>query len=290
MSYVQSGTTRAPKLRRESRMDKTWNDAAAKWLRHRETKWVGYEDRYLKRLDEFLDGMPIADIRRADVVEIRDTMLEEGKKPATVNRYLTVLRSILIKARDDWEWVDKVPKIERLREEERVHFITKAQAKRLCELLPKHLERMVRFTLATGLRSSNVRNLKWSHIDLSRQLMSIPGSEMKNGRDFVTPLNSMAIEVLKSQRDLHEDFVFVYRGKPVKQCNTRAFRDACAKAGIQGTRFHDLRHTWASWHVQSGTHTAKLRELGGWSNDQMVQRYAHLGREHLLEEVQATTF
>ena len=81
--------------------------------------------------------------------------------------------------------------------------------------------------------------------------------------------------------------MFVYRGKPVKQCNTRAFRDACAKAGIQGTRFHDLRHTWASWHVQSGTHTAKLRELGGWSNDQMVQRYAHLGREHLLEEVRA---
>ena len=143
MRYLDDCTTRAPMLRRESRMNKTWNDAAAKWLRHRETKWVGYEDRYLKRLNEFLDGMPIADIRRADVVEIRDTMLEEGKKPATVNRYLTVLRSILIKARDDWEWVDKVPKIERLREEERVHFITKAQAKRLCELLPKHLAKSV---------------------------------------------------------------------------------------------------------------------------------------------------
>ena len=54
-------------------------------------------------------------------------------------------------------------------------------------------------------------------------------------------------------------------------------------AGIADFRWHDLRHTWASWHVQSGTPLHALRELGGWSTTQMVQRYAHLSAEHLAE-------
>lgn len=53
------------------------------------------------------------------------------------------------------------------------------------------------------------------------------------------------------------------------------------RAGIENFRWHDLRHTWASWHVQSGTPLNVLQELGGWESVEMVQRYAHLGRSHL---------
>jgi integrase len=52
-------------------------------------------------------------------------------------------------------------------------------------------------------------------------------------------------------------------------------------AGIDNFRWHDLRHTWASWHVQAGTSSQELMELGGWSCMEMVLRYAHLGGEHL---------
>ena len=45
-------------------------------------------------------------------------------------------------------------------------------------------------------------------------------------------------------------------------------------------RWHDLRHTWASWHVQQGTPLAVLQELGGWESSEMVRRYAHFGKEH----------
>ena len=54
-------------------------------------------------------------------------------------------------------------------------------------------------------------------------------------------------------------------------------------AGIADFRRHDLRHTWASWHVQSGTPLHALQELGSWSTTQMVQRYAHLSAQHLAE-------
>ena len=53
------------------------------------------------------------------------------------------------------------------------------------------------------------------------------------------------------------------------------------RAGIEDFRWHDLRHTWASWHVQNGTPLFALQELGGWESPEMVRRYAHLSAEHL---------
>jgi len=58
-----------------------------------------------------------------------------------------------------------------------------------------------------------------------------------------------------------------------------AWQKACRRAGLDGLRFHDLRHTWASWHVQAGTPLPQ--QLGGWASYQMVLRYAHLGRDHI---------
>lgn len=276
-------------------MQKTLGRAVDRWLKIRERKcknpkWVGYDRTYTAFfLEKLGEDTLLSDIRRSDIADIRDEMLEE-RCPATVNRYMTTLRSILNMARDDWEWIDRVPKIERLEEKARQNFITREQARTLIELLPEHLAAMVRFVLATGLRSANVRNLRWDQVDIRQKYLEIPGEEMKNGRVFSAPLNSTAIEVLLGQYGKHQEYVFPYKGKPVSQCNTRAFREACRRAGIPGTRFHDLRHSWASWHIQAGTHTAKLRELGGWSDDKMVQRYAHLNRRHLEEDVEVTAF
>ena len=58
-------------------------------------------------------------------------------------------------------------------------------------------------------------------------------------------------------------------------------RSALERAGIEDFRWHDLRHTWASWHVQNGTPLFALQELGGWETEKMVRRYAHLAAEHL---------
>lgn len=76
--------------------------------------------------------------------------------------------------------------------------------------------------------------------------------------------------------------VFIHEGKPVARCSTTAWKLALARAGIERTfRWHDLRHTWASWHVQQGTPLRELMELGGWASYEMVLRCAHLGAYRL---------
>lgn len=86
--------------------------------------------------------------------------------------------------------------------------------------------------------------------------------------------------MIRDQIGKHDAHVFTYQGNPIRQLNTRAWRKALKKAGIEDFRWHDLRHTWASWHVQQGTPLAVLQELGGWESSEMVRRYAHLGNQH----------
>ena len=85
-----------------------------------------------------------------------------------------------------------------------------------------------------------------------------------------------------STRRAHASAVFTYGGKPVTRANNHAWRKALVRAGISNFRWHDLRHTWASWHIQQGTPLNVLQELGGWSDPQMVRRYAHWSVEHLV--------
>jgi len=60
-----------------------------------------------------------------------------------------------------------------------------------------------------------------------------------------------------------------------------AWHNAIRKAGLEDFRFHDLRHTWASWHRQAGTSCDELKDLGGWKSRVMVDRYAKFATEHL---------
>ena len=97
------------------------------------------------------------------------------------------------------------------------------------------------------------------------------------------PLNDEALEVLQRRQVLHVVNVFTYRGAPVQRTSTKAWYAALKRVNIENFRWHDLRHTWASWHVQSGTSLQELQELGGWSSFEMVLRYAHLNADNLTQ-------
>ena len=150
------------------------------------------------------------------------------------------------------------------------------------ENLP-YMQHLVIFSLATGLRQANVLNLKWEQIDLRRQVAWIYPDQAKAGKAIGVPLNQTAMQVLMD-RPRVSDYVFTHSGGgKVKAISNRVWREALDKAGITDFRWHDLRHTWASWLVQQGTPLAALKEMGGWESVEMVQRYAHLAPEHLSQ-------
>lgn len=90
---------------------RTWKEAVIRWLLETSDKTTHKEDKSkLTWLDTYLGELYLDEINRDEVDNIRAIKLKEASK-STVNRYLAVIRSILIRARDEWEWIEKAPRI-----------------------------------------------------------------------------------------------------------------------------------------------------------------------------------
>ena len=181
----------------------------------------------------------------------------------------------------EWQWIDSIPKVRLLPGEvERDRWLTREEADRLIACCAPHLAAMVRFALATGCRAREIAGLEWNRVDLKRKTAWL--DHTKNGTPRGVPLNHDAISVLEGERGKHPEFCFTYRGNPVRwELTNTAWKTATAKAGLTDVRFHDLRHTWASWHRQAGTSCDELKDLGGWKSRVMVDRYAKFATENL---------
>lgn len=261
---------------------RSWKEAVVKWLAETSEKATHLEDKSkLAWLDSFLGNLMLDDINLDCIDRIRTAKLEEASK-STVNRYLALIRSILIRARDEWEWIEKAPKIRLFKENNiRERSLTIEQAKVLLNELPAHQRSTVLFALTTGLRLSNVVKLEWAQVNLDLKHAWIKGKDSKNRRPIAIPLNDVAIEVLKQQLGKHSERVFTYQGKPFSAANTKAWKNALQRSGIEDFRWHDLRHTWATWQRQAGTPTHELQRLGAWKTASMVERYAHVAPDNL---------
>lgn len=265
----------------------TWNEACLLWLKEKKHKRSISDDAAkIEWMAPRIGNMAVKDISREDVLALIDEKLEEGVTEATANRYLSLIGAILNKCEREWGWIDRAPRLPRQKEPtRRIRWLTREEADRLLAQLPAHLSAVAEFALMTGLRQSNVLNLRWEQIDLARKCAWIHGDEAKGGADIAIPLNKRAMQILFNQQN-DSPHVFLYEGKPLRGVEHRTWKKALDKAGIRDFRFHDLRHTWASWHVQSGTSMQTLMELGGWKSLDMVLRYAHLSSEHLRKDVE----
>ncbi|MBI3095543.1 MAG: site-specific integrase [Rhodocyclales bacterium] len=263
---------------------RSWRESVVRWLEETSEKATHKEDKKkLIWLHHFLGDLSLTDITLDVIDRVRSAKLKEASK-ATTNRYLALVRAILLRARDEWEWVDKVPKIRLFKETTiRERSLTVSQATSLMDQLKEHQREMVLFSLSTGLRQSNVLRLEWEQVNLELRHAWVKGTQSKNRRPISVPLNDVALAVLKRQVGKHPKRVFTYQGKPINSAGTKAWYAALKRAGIEDFRWHDLRHTWATWQRQAGTPTHELQRLGGWRTGAMVERYAHLAPESLAD-------
>ncbi len=261
----------------------TWNEAVVRWLKETSHKASQQDDvLHLRWIDKYFSNFKLNQITRDELEKILEARKAEGVSNSTVNRMLEVVRAILRRAANDWEWIDRAPKVRMLpKAQRRVRWLKPKEARALLAELPSHLHAMALFTLETGLRQRNVTQLEWSQVDLKRSTAWIHPDQAKARKAIPVPLSKRVLTLLHNLKGMHDRYVFTYNGKPVNQPNNSAWRKALHRAGITDFRWHDLRHTWASWHAQRGTPLNVLQELGGWSTAEMVRRYAHLSSEHL---------
>lgn len=264
----------------------TWQEAVTRWLReHSERKGLNAV-RSLLRHTEAWNPQGLEDLRADALAALIQGYRATGVKNSTANNLLTVIHAVLNAAKD-WGWLETVPTLHKWPvAERRLRWLTRDEADRLLAELPAYLKPMVRFSLATGLRQQNVAQLEWNQVDVERRVAWIHADQAKGKRLITVPLNTDAVVVLREQYGHHPRYVFVQDGQPILRPIAAGWYPALKRAGLDGFRWHDLRHTWASWHVQAGTPLLVLKELGGWTSLDLVLRYAHLAPDHLAEHVE----
>lgn len=260
---------------------KTWKEASDYWLEQNADKRSHADDvRYAGFWNDKLTGLTLSQLTREKLETVLDAKAKDASK-STANRYRAYLVSVLNMAVDK-EWLSTTIRVKRYAEPKgKERFLTMEQIGRLLEELPQHQRDMAEFALATGARQSAVKRLRWSEVNLPRRMAWITPENSKSEKAVPLPLNDRAIAVLQRCAGANREFVFTYEGQPVDNVNTAAWTKALARAGLEGTRWHDLRHTWASHHAMNGTPLQALQTMGGWSDPKMVRRYAHFSPESL---------
>lgn len=257
------------------RPKKTFNDACVRWMSERGHKKSISDDQ--DKIAFFLPKIGNILLSQIDRERI-EACLPADVKPATRNRYRAFIRAVMRAAEREWDWLEHAPILRTEQEpRRRVAFLTHDQADVLIAALPEKYRMPVRFALLTGLRRANIFGLTWENVDLDRGVAIVHADEAKAGERIVVPLNAQARELLASIPEPRQGRVW----GDMTRVWANTWESACKRAGVPGFRFHDLRHTWASWHAMAGTPLSVLQELGGWHSPQMVQKYSHLSPEHL---------
>ncbi|HXJ81989.1 MAG TPA: site-specific integrase [Candidatus Methylomirabilis sp.] len=278
----------------------TLADAAARYAQAKARKrTLGEDKKTLKRLMAHFGRETRLDKLTADVVsQYRDQRFAAGSKnrkgedgkprpltAAAVNRELALIRHLLNLAHEEWGALAAVPKVRLEKEPQgRLRWLTPEEATRLLarcrESKNPTLADVVEFCLFTGLRQGEALGLTWDRVDRSRGVVLLEVT--KSGRRREVPLNSAADAVLVRRTPRDGGLVF---GTASWYAFRSYWEKAVTAAKIDDFRFHDLRHTFASWAVQRGATLQEVKDLLGHSSLAMVMRYAHLSPEHLRRAV-----
>lgn len=237
-----------------------------------------------------------------DLARITTKMVEEYKMqrlesvmPSTLNRELNTVKNMLSKA-VEWGYLRESPaKATKWIKTSRgvVRFLSREEADRFLEACNEsqnlHFHAIVLLALNTGMRRGEILRLRWEDVDLRRskiQVVSREEGHTKNYESRTVPMNDLVTAALRKQpRRLDRPYVFCnVNGEPFADVDT-SFATALRKSGLPHFRFHDLRHTFASWLVMGGVDIRTVQELLGHKDIRMTMRYAHLAPDHMRRAV-----
>jgi len=265
-------------------------------------KAIGKQTALLQWWKDEIGVYALADITPALIAECRDklatgiTVRGTQRNPATVVRYLAALSVVLTHAVKEWGWMEDNPMRKVTKPKEscgRVRFLSDDERTRLLKACHEsrnpYLYPVVVLALSTGMRQGEIMGLTWDNVDLNRGRAIL--HETKNEERRAVAITGHALELLKELsrvRRIDSNFLFPSKGNRRKSINLRAPWEAALKeADIQDFRFHDLRHSAASYLAMDGASLAEIAEVLGHKTLQMVKRYAHLSEGHTASAVES---
>jgi integrase len=242
---------------------------------------------YIAKLDPFIGHLPLNKIHGGTLKPFIDFRKKEGVKNHTINQPLVVVRTVLNLAARLWRdesgntWLNTSPLIQLLPKSDarKPYPLSWDEQRLLFKELPDHLAKMCLFKINTGTREGDVCGLRWDfEIDvpeLETSVFLIPGDLVKNREDRLIVLNEYAKSVVDSVRGENTDYVFSYKGKPVKTINNSAWKRARDKAGLKGlARVHDLKHTCGRRLRAAGVSMETIKVLLGHKNGDITAHYS----------------
>lgn len=270
-----------------------------KWLQHNNPSRIRDVKSSFAWWKKELGHCVLADLTKAVINEKIEKLaaskikLKSGKEkplsPARVNRHIAAFSHCCTLATTEWEWFEHHPmdKIKKMKEPRgRVRFLDDDERKRLLAECKESkcpiLYTVVILALSTGARYNEIMCLKWQDVDLNRKAIILHDTKNKERR--VLPLAGHALELVKAHnkvRRIDSDLVFPAPGNPQEPYKLRDSWDrALVRAKVENFRFHDLRHSAASYLAMGGASLAEIAEVLGHKTLAMVKRYAHLSEVH----------
>jgi len=243
----------------------------------------------------FMGDKVITKVKPKDVANYKEARLEAGKKPATVNRELAALSKMFSIGVKEWEWLDSNPvsNVSRLKENNaRTRWLSNEEEARILSNSPEWLSDLIIVSVDTGMRCGELLSLRWSEVNLFRKVLFVLMSKNKKSRTI--PLSQRVLDIfvkMSKLRSLENDFVFITSNnrKRLPRNVTTAFERVLKKSNVNGFRWHDLRHTFASRLAQKNAPIFSIAELMGHSIV-MATRYSHHSIESLKSVVELLNF
>jgi integrase len=236
----------------------------------------------------------LVNITPASIAEARDKLAKTKSRAgkllsgSTVNRHITALSAVLTVTTKEYGWIQRNParNVTRLADSKgRERFLSATERTtllRACDASPcAVLGSVVRLALATGARKGELAGLQWSGVDLDRRTARF--LDTKNGESRTVPLAAHAVAALKDMRKgrLPVGPVIPYSITTID----KAWQAARDSVGLHDFRFHDLRHSAASYLAMSGASLMDIAAILGHKTLAMVKRYSHLSEQHTTAAV-----
>ncbi len=277
------------------RPKRTFRQAATKHLKEATKSSIRQDADHLKLVDPFIGDLAMESVHMGALQRFIEHRKSQGVKARTINYALQVVRHILNLAASEWvdenglTWLLHAPKIKLLPliDARDPAPMSMEEQERLFSELPKHLRAMALFKVNTGCREGEVCALKWDWEEklphLGSTVFRIPARLVKNRQKRLVVLNRISQAVIEEMRGMHPEYVFTYKGRPVKKMYGAAWRKAREKAALPHVRVHDLKHTFGRRLREAGVSFEDRQDLLGHKSDRITTHYSQPEIRNLIE-------